>query len=132
MKLQWLRTRQEAPRRPVMDGRAWLAVLVLLGLIASAALHIAIGSESAAASGHAHGGSIASIDGDEPCGSDQKGHNHGGICVGSGGCSLCVSVTPQATLVLSENGIEQGERTATFSGATIFPHFHPPKPSARV
>jgi len=133
MKPQWYRIREDAPGRlRVRRGPRWLAIVVLLGFMGSVALHLAHGGEFAAASDQARLDAIASHWGDEPCGSHHNGRSHDGICHGAGGCSFCVPVTPQFNLVSPENGLEQSGQRAVFSGATVFPHFHPPQVSARV
>lgn len=133
MAVQWFRTWQQVPgRRRQTPVRRWLAVLLLLVVAASTALHIAGGSQVTLAASAAHEHSIAHHGGDGPCCPDQKSHAQDGICASAGGCSLWMAATPTPSFLPPDGEPVQSEPVSARSGAVPFPHFHPPKLSARV
>lgn len=119
-------------RRKTPAARHWLVLFLLLAFAASAALHIAGGSQAALAASPAHEHSIAHDGGDDPCCPAQKSHAQDGICASASGCSLWMSASLTTSFLPPDGEPVQAEPAADGSAAVPFPHFHPPKLLERV
>jgi hypothetical protein len=130
--MQWLRTWQQAPgcRRQTAVRRG-LAGFLLLVLSASM-LHVADATQATLAVSAAHEQMIAHDGGEEPCCPHQTRHAQDGACTSAAGCSLWVTVATASIFFLPEAESLQGEPATAPVGLLPFPHFHPPKLSARV
>lgn len=133
MPVQWFRTWQRfGGRRRQTAVRRCLAVFLLLAFAASAAFGVAVSSQASLAASTAHGHSIANDGGNDPCCPEQKSHTPDGTCVSAGGCSLWVAVGAAPTFMPPDGELVHAGPATAGSGAVPFPHFHPPKLSARV
>ena len=131
--VQWLRARRQVRgRRRQTTVRRWLAMLLLLAVAASAALTVATGDQTGVVAAAAHEHSVGHSGADDPCCPDQNRHSQDGICASAGGCSLWIASTPTPSFLPPEDQPVQVEPAAAGPGAVPFPHFHPPKLSARV
>ncbi|GIK96322.1 MAG: hypothetical protein BroJett029_05310 [Alphaproteobacteria bacterium] len=132
MVVQWFRAWQQVRGRRQTPARRWLAVLLVLAVAASAVLNVTAGDQASLAASAAHEHSVDHHGADDPCCPDQKSHTQDGICASAGGCSLWMAASPMPSFVPPDGESVQAEPAAAGSGAVPFPHFHPPKLSARV
>lgn len=133
MKLQRIGTGGDAPgRRRAARRPAWLRAALLLAFVGLVALHVSLGGAPASAAGQPGAGADIVHWDDEPCDSGHAGPGHDGVCLGAGGCTFCVPVTPHTALLTVACEPARAEWAAIRPGIIIFPHFRPPKPVTRV